>query len=153
MSRRITIQCFSQGKFEVPVGDLCPDDDDDITLFVQDVFNGFHLNSIPIASASCYVFKESMLVRVRSTGYLQDMEKLYVCPVLETSDLQKELRKLEKVAALKEKKEKIFQSIQQQGKDGNDLNKEEKGRTSMGKTTLQRLEYHFENWDNPDYTK
>ena len=99
------IHVYHQGHFVRPVGDICPDEDTLVMDFVVKVIRDYGFETLPLSTLECYIFRNEMLVRVRSTGFLADNDVVYVCVARETDDLERSLvKKAKKEAKINDQK-------------------------------------------------
>ncbi len=147
--KQIYIHIFHLGSFARPVGDVCTESEDLVVDFVIRVVREYGFQTLPLSSLQCFVFSDdNVLVRVRTTEFLGDKDVIYVCPINEVDDMERNL--LKKVR--KESKLKMEVSARLK-EETSDLNLPVAGKLFMGKTTMQRLEFHKKNLSNPAYSK
>ncbi len=153
MLKNIIIRCFSNGAIKDVLGGVLDIiDDENITIeddvdtvhpFVSRTLQAYRISYIPLSTIQTFTFQDGYVIRVRDSRFLRQSSSVYVCGESEKAALQKFLRRQD------EKEKKI--SLEIESKTDNES--KPGPRASMGRSTLERLQYHIAHKDDCDYTK
>lgn len=155
MAKRIVIHCFMSSKIVESIGDVIQDSDDDgdsnntIHKFVCRVLAAFAIEYIPFPTLQAFTYIASTLVRIQNCNFLHNNSEIYICSPCDKGNLLKFLQKRD----IRKEKKALTESVIISSGDLKGEKKEKSIRASMGRNTMERLQYHKDHKEDLDYTK
>ncbi len=154
--KQIIVECFVDGKFQPPLGEVCNIPDTPIVDFVSDTLSSFNIFDMHIPTIMCFVFRHGRLIRIRSTSFVRNDERVYVCQSTNFTQMEKKIMKERKNVAPTELSCQVVKSECASGVGGSEpviVGATKRQRTQLGSNTQERLEFHLANKTNPNYAR
>ncbi len=159
MYKNIVIHCFVEGKLIDTIGDVIEESVEidnntanriescSIHNVVCRILRAFNITKIDFNTIQVFTYTSNSLVRILNTHFLENNGEVYVCSPKDRVSLQKYLFKQSEKLSDKEKSSSQSQSY-------SSLQRQSVGpRVNMGRSTVERLEYHIAHRNDCDYSK